>query len=281
MNKKLLALGLIFCLTSIHNVLPATYTHASLTALFQEIYQKNKKTHAIGEKADQQLRIPLKIHQIWIGPKPLPAKFKWLMETWQKFHPDWEYKLWTNEDLKDFPFINRAAFDGATNWGMKADILRYEILYYYGGLYVDLDFECIKPFDSLNYSYDLYTGLLSPHEIANGLIAAAPGSASLLKAIGAIKQYFQTAQMPKNGDNMGVINATGPVFFTNVIADYYQSAKEEDRENIMVFPVPYFYALPNTRREEFWKGQLSRENVLAYVQPESMGIHYWATSWMT
>lgn len=165
---KLLRCATIFSIFVVsHSVLSIDINDKDkLAQLFQEIYQENKTAEVV---ATQEPRIPLKIHQIWIGPNPLPERYRWMMETWRTMHPAWEYKLWTNDDLENFPFINREAFDSASNWGMKADIWRYEILYYYGGVYVDLDFESIKAFDALNYTYDFYAGLMVPHRLNNAL----------------------------------------------------------------------------------------------------------------
>lgn len=41
------------------------------------------------------------------------------------------------------------AFDAATNFGEKSDILRYEILEKHGGVYADVDVACVQAFDSL------------------------------------------------------------------------------------------------------------------------------------
>jgi Glycosyltransferase sugar-binding region containing DXD motif len=38
---------------------------------------------------------------------------------------------------------NKEAFLSAYNYGMKSDILRYEILHSYGGVYIDTDYECV------------------------------------------------------------------------------------------------------------------------------------------
>ncbi len=48
-----------------------------------------------------QVRIPKIIHQIWIG-SPLPQKYYRWQKSWQKYHPDWEYKLWTERDIEKF-----------------------------------------------------------------------------------------------------------------------------------------------------------------------------------
>jgi hypothetical protein len=64
---------------------------------------------------------------------------------------------WSPEQKK-FKMKNKDAFSGATNYGEKSDILRYEILSQFGGIYVDCDFECLKPFDDL-LSCAFFTGL--------------------------------------------------------------------------------------------------------------------------
>jgi hypothetical protein len=41
--------------------------------------------------------IPKILHQIWIGPKPAPTN---LMKTWKDKHPDFEYILWTEQEIQ-------------------------------------------------------------------------------------------------------------------------------------------------------------------------------------
>ena len=94
-----------------------------------------------------------------MGPHPFPKEAKAWQETWQNLHPDWEYKLWTNEDVELLDFENITYYNEAKNWGEKADILRYEILYRFGGLYADIDQSCLKPFDILHHTCDFYTGV--------------------------------------------------------------------------------------------------------------------------
>ena len=66
-----------------------------------------------------------------------------------------------------------------------SDILRYEILYQYGGLYVDIDFECLKNFDPLLKGLNFFAGLSNTgvFEINNALIAACPGHSILAEAV--------------------------------------------------------------------------------------------------
>lgn len=88
--------------------------------------------------------IPKIIHQIWIGPKPIP----WTcIDSWKDKHPTWEHKLWTEKELE--PIKNLKQYNATPNLSGKSNVLRYEILYKYGGLYVDADSVCLKPIDAL------------------------------------------------------------------------------------------------------------------------------------
>ena len=44
------------------------------------------------------------------------------MKTWLIINPDWEYILWKDEDVDDFPWRNKDLFLKAENPGMKSDI---------------------------------------------------------------------------------------------------------------------------------------------------------------
>ena len=65
-----------------------------------------------------------------------------------KKHPEWDYRLWTTENLPN-DFVNQNLIDGEKSWNGKSDYIRYELLSRYGGVYVDADSFCIKPLDEL------------------------------------------------------------------------------------------------------------------------------------
>lgn len=90
--------------------------------------------------------IPQVIHQIWLGGTPPEQICEWL-DGWREHHAQWDYKLWTDDNRP--PLTNELAFLRAPSFAMKADILRYELLRDYGGVYIDADFECHHPIDDL------------------------------------------------------------------------------------------------------------------------------------
>jgi mannosyltransferase OCH1-like enzyme len=131
----------------------------------------------------QPSMIPKIIHQIWLGsPKPTTTQYMKWFESWKVHHPEWEICWWHDKDVQDMinknEFKNVEAFNNAQNYGEKSDILRYEIMYKYGGLYVDTDMECIQSFNPLHdrCCCSFYAGWSNTGniELNNGIFGAIP-----------------------------------------------------------------------------------------------------------
>ena len=101
-------------------------------------------------------QIPKIVHQIWIGSE-MPDILKMYTNGWKKMR-GWDYKLWGNNDLhKDnFPItwdlIKKIMCLEKPVYAMIADLMRLEILYHHGGVYLDTTFEKVKNCEQLlNY----------------------------------------------------------------------------------------------------------------------------------
>lgn len=134
------------------------------------------------------------------------------MATWREFHPDWQTQLWTDENLPEL--TNQAIFNQTTLLAQKADILRCEILYQFGGLYVDTDFECFKPVDPL-LAADAVFGDELPGRAATGLLAAVPGHPLFERLVMDLPESF-----PWRGDP---VRETGPEFLHRTISRQLRS----------------------------------------------------------
>ncbi len=109
--------------------------------------------------------IPHIIHQMWFDKDPqkshdteLPSelfKYNSYILTWKEHHPNFIYSWWNADRIKKMwedPRLKRWRkffYEGLQQHIEKCDYSRYAILYLYGGLYVDLDFTCLKPITSL------------------------------------------------------------------------------------------------------------------------------------
>ncbi len=91
--------------------------------------------------------IPKTIHLIWIGPNKCPYEDN-IVSYWRN-NPGWTVKVWDNEAVAEFDLHNKWVYEKMTSWAAKADVLRLEILYQWGGIYVDMDSRCLRPLDGL------------------------------------------------------------------------------------------------------------------------------------
>ena len=115
------------------------------------------------------MTIPKIIHQLWIGPRPMPSKF---MDTWRDKHPDYEYIRWTEAEIarRGIQFECQREIDRMSEINGKADIIRWEILYHYGGIFLDADSICIEPFDESFLSKTAFAGFENEN-VRKGLVA--------------------------------------------------------------------------------------------------------------
>lgn len=116
--------------------------------------------------------IPKIIHYIWLGGAPLPELVEKCIASWQKLCPDYEIKRWdeSNLNLDLYPYV-RQAYD-AKKYAFASDVLRYQIIWENGGIYLDVDVELIKPLDDV-LDNQLFMGFESKEYVAPGLITGA------------------------------------------------------------------------------------------------------------
>lgn len=266
--------------------------------LLKSVFDSQKPSKAI---ASTSAKIPKIIHQIWLGPKTLPNYFWEYKKSWEQQHPDWKYYLWQDKDAENLDFDLKDLFLKSSNYGEKADILRAELLDRYGGLYVDVDIECKKPFDELHEKYDFFAGLEPPHQgdftqsaphivISNALIGASAHHPIIQDWKMRIRAGWDEleARYPDSAKRV-LLRAFYP-FGEAVVANI----QDTTRCNI-VFPPTYFYPLTFTvvsrgrlKKMSFYKRQM--QNVLSYfgrektpfveIRPETMAVHYWGNSWV-
>ena len=93
--------------------------------------------------------IPKTIHYCWFGRGEMPQLAKDCIASWHRHMPDWNYKLWNedNFDVNSTPYTKEAYEAG--KMAFVSDYVRLWALEREGGVYMDVDFEVYKPFDNL------------------------------------------------------------------------------------------------------------------------------------
>ena len=99
--------------------------------------------------------IPKTIHQIWIGNLEPPVS---LMDSWKTKNPEFKYIIWDEDRIRAEKFDTQTKIDEIEEYCGKADIIRYEILNRYGGVYIDADSYCVHSLDNflLETSFAVY-----------------------------------------------------------------------------------------------------------------------------
>lgn len=112
-------------------------------------------------------KIPKKIHYIWIGGKEIPERFQKNIETWKKYNPDYKIIRWdeSNYDFKKIDYM-REAYE-AQAWGFVPNYARLDIIYNQGGIYLDVDVEVVKSFNSV-LNDDVFMGMGCADRINHG-----------------------------------------------------------------------------------------------------------------
>jgi glycosyl transferase-like sugar-binding protein len=175
------------------------------------------------------MRIPRVFHQIWVGPDPLPAEYAGYQETWRHHHPGWELRLWTEQNLPENLRRPEAA-ERLRAPAERADILRLELLWRFGGVYVDVDIECLRSIEPLLGDVDFFIGLAKPGRVNNALLGAVAGHPLLDGALDELRPrefygYDKEAAGPKFLDRF--LDGNNEVKFIEPEAFYPQTPEEK------------------------------------------------------
>tara|TARA_B100000212_G_scaffold341999_1_gene327072 strand:- start:533 stop:1384 length:852 start_codon:yes stop_codon:yes gene_type:complete len=210
-------------------------------------------------------KIPKIIHQVWIGPKKMPLKYKNWMHSWRELNPEYEYRFWTDKEINKLNMINKKKYEISQNVGTKSDIARYEILNNFGGIYVDTDFECLKKIPEFLHYYDFVSSIIFDTKpcIANGFIMSQKKSKFLEEIISKLNL----------SQNKNIINDTISNSGPGLLTREYFNLKQSIRKRSLILPTDFFYPYPNfLLNNKFNKKEMIEKN--------SIAIHHWEMSWM-
>lgn len=206
--------------------------------------------------------IPKKVHLIWIGERPPPDYFtKLFFKSFQKFMPDFEIILWSNEDLtpNNFPltwkYIQKAKeihgiqlvnedgnkmYDKDRNplthnkYAQITDLMRLEIVFREGGFYFDTTFEILKPMYNLLNKNKKFIGCNEiprfkniPY-LSNSFFGATKKNPILKRLLS--KGYLDSIDLWSDQ----IANETGPYYLRSGILS-------NDNDKVLIFPTKYFY----------------------------------------
>ena len=91
--------------------------------------------------------IPKTLHYCWFGRGEKPAPVLACIDSWKKYLPDYQIMEWNedNFDFESYPYAKEAY--ECRKFAFVSDVARLHALYTTGGVYMDTDFEVLKPLD--------------------------------------------------------------------------------------------------------------------------------------
>ncbi len=220
--------------------------------------------------------IPRIIHQTWKNAD-IPSDMKDFQRSWQQHHPDWMYCLWTDYDIREFIRIEYPWFlpiyDHYPEHIMRVDAVRYFIMFHYGGVYVDLDFQCLKPIDQLLAEKEVVFGLEPPAHlelpfvkmmeldqiICNAFLASVPGHPFWEHVFKQLIAYHRAK---------GPLDVAGPFLLTRSCISY------PDKDAIALVPHDRIYP---TSCDEPW-GEMDPAKK-AGITERAYAVHHWHGTW--
>ena len=218
--------------------------------------------------------IPHAIHQTWVS-EDVPEAWQGYQASWQRHHPRWTYRLWTDADIRAFVAEHDAwflpIFDAYPEPIMRVDAFRYFLMSRLGGVYADMDFECLRPLDALLSPHELVMGV-EPDAHAGRLLARERGlervvcNAFLASRPGHPFWEHVIRQLVARHREPGVLDATGPFMLTAALESWTGAAPVHLTPSVVLYP----RAAP-ARGEE--------PAPAAYPQ-DAHAVHHWAGSWI-
>ncbi|MDR2097380.1 MAG: glycosyl transferase, partial [Spirochaetaceae bacterium] len=169
--------------------------------------------------------IPRTIHYCWLSGDPLPEKLEYCVKTWHENLSGYEFVLWNFDrfDINSSIWVKQA-FE-AKKYACAADYIRLYAVYNYGGIYLDMDIEAVKPFgDLLNRSIMLgYED--KEYEIEAGCFGAEKGHPFIKKCL----DFYQEREFSGPIILPAVMQDTLKIFFSgenyDILPFDYLSAK--------------------------------------------------------
>ena len=184
---------------------------------------------------------------MWLGGHKMPRELVEYGQTWRQHHPGWKFRLWRDRDLRRL--VPSDAVARARHHVELSDLLRFEVLRRYGGVYVDTDFECLRPLDPLLEGERVVLGYEKPGRVGSAIVASVPGHPLLVDAA---QQAEKTVGLGANS-----ADATGPYLLTLLVRDY---------PDVRILPQKTFYPYG-------WDELERRDDEF----PNSYGVHHWTS----
>jgi mannosyltransferase OCH1-like enzyme len=199
------------------------------------------------------------IHYVWLGKGEKSPKIKYCIESWKKLYPDAEIKEWNedNYDINSNAYVKKAYED--KKYAFASDYIRFDILYRFGGVYLDTDVELIKDITPLLGTS--FMGFERDEEVAPGLIMyAAKTGEPLIKEL---LDFYQSIRVEDISYALTIVDIT-----TEILKKHGLKPNNtlQNVAGFTIYPTEYF----NPKGGDYGKEIITKN---------TYSIHHYLASW--
>lgn len=225
--------------------------------------------------------IPRILHQTW-KDDDVPERWRPLRRTWHELHPDWEHRFWTDADLRRLVEVHYPAFlptyDAYDYDICRVDAARYLLMHHMGGVYVDLDFEALRPIEPLLEGRSAVVGeepashLEIPHALRRPVqLDRLVCNAFLASTRGHPFWRHGLERLEACARENDPLEATGPFFLTETVAAWHEEPPVHVAPAAALYPVD---------KHEAAVGRLAQAGVREELGRSAFAVHHWDGSWI-
>lgn len=188
------------------------------------------------------------IHCCWFSKDKKPVEYQKCIDSWKIYCPDYEIKEWNsnNYDVGINKYVKQAYEKKA--WAYVSDYTRLDVVYHYGGIYMDMDVELLKNLDFfLKYKgfFSFYPG----------------GYVDLGSGFGAIKNMGLIKELLNEYENIDFFKGEGKPDFNKIIPQparllpvfeswgYKKNMKSQIIDDTVILSPDYFKVIDDTEHE--------------------------------
>ncbi len=254
---------------------------------------------------------PRHIFQTWKSRTEFPENYEYWSSTWKSLNPKYTYTIFDDADIRKFVettfpwFLKR--FDEYDKPIKKADVVRYLYLYAHGGIYADMDFECLKPFDTLleqNASNGVLLGCMADYaneadspvnNVPNAIMLSKPRHPFWLCMAHVLMNRYGGRADQETGPNAlrdAYLSFTSGAYETadwykKIVSDLPQDLKPCNSgpikivKSVVLYPIPWGREDLRVLNDEMLhsKDRMASSEKMRDLYPDSYAATYWTHSW--
>lgn len=173
--------------------------------------------------------IPKLAHCYWSG-SALPKTFRLLLDRFRALHPGWHVKVWSDRTLP--PLLNHREYQGIAQLAWKADVVRYDLVAQFGGVWMDLDIVWMKCLDDLLDGCEAFGGREAhhPHWVNNAIFGARRGHPWAWALVSDLHESYESK---KHRHRNPLPSQVGVPYFNEVLKRF--------KSRVTVFPSGIFH----------------------------------------